>query len=580
MSRREPPGHSGQADASGTTGDAGPPRDAGAPEPVPAWSRPRWEQAVAIGREAEPPPGHPGSVGRPGAPHEGSPEPVVPWSRPGWEEPGAISREAGVPPGETAPPGAAVPRRRWALAAAAVAALLAAAAVAHVLWWSWPRAHATLPDPGDLPGALLVTDRLPVALWIAYPHQNLATLAGAVGREDGADAWLAALARRTDLPATELPGFGPFPAPPARELAAASDLAGEKVVIAARVEPLFAVLSRIAGLVAGNPWLAGGEVEAFGGRAEVRWMGTLWIASNLPLAEVILLEGDTRTAPGPAILERPALAALRLDQPLSLLPAGLHALRDDEERLTLSTDAPAGGRADSGGGAGRSAGPAGASGTGGAQRSARLAGPGTRSAPPPSPPTPSPPSPDRLRDVGLPDALLERWGVSLLVLSGADGPAGGAAALALFRDVGGARQLGPLTFQVPAAAVWHRAGAGRFSLPGEGLLGLLGGGRDPARDGWRITATGSEAKGRAQALGPAITPLLSRLRVGLWADPRPALATVEDVADFLEAIPLAGRDEARRWRDWQVLLAPLAACERLSIEGWATAIHLEARQCG
>lgn len=508
-------------------------------------------------------PGHPESPGESGLPRDsGSPDPVPPWSRPRWEEVGPTRREEDAPQGESRTPiGGAPPRRRWALAAAAVAAVLVAAAVAHVLWWSWPRPHAALPDPGDLPGRLLVTDRLPVALWIAYPHQNLAALAGAVGREDGAEAWLAALARRTDLPATELPGFGPFPAPPSRELAASSDLAGERVLIAARVEPVFAVLSRVAGLVAGNPWLAGGEVDAFGGRAEVRWEGTLWIATNLPFTEVVTIAAEAPATEEPAILARPALAALRLDRPLSLLPAGLHALRADEERLTLSTDAPAGGRADTGG-AGRRV------------RPDNAAGP---SAPPPPAP---PPSADRLRDIGLPDALLERWGVSLLVLSGPDGPAGGAGALALFRDVGDARRLGPLTFQVPAAAVWHRTGGGRFSLPGERLLGVLGGGRDRGRDGWRITATGGEARGRARALGPSITPLLSRLRVGLWADPRPALATVEDIADFLETIPLAGRDEARRWRDWQVLLAPLAACDRLSIEGWATTIHLEARGCG
>ncbi|HEX6202805.1 MAG TPA: hypothetical protein VF100_07370, partial [Thermoanaerobaculia bacterium] len=180
--------------------------------------------------------------------------------------------------------------------------------------------------------------------------------------------------------------------------------------------------------------------------------------------------------------------------------------------------------------------------------------------------------------LALPDDLLDRWGVSLLVLSGPDGPAGGAGALALFRDTG-PRRLGPLSFEIPAAAVWHRGGAGRFSLPGEGLLGLLGGG-GRADGGWRITATGREAEGRARALAPAVTPLLSRLRLGLWADPRPALATVDQVADFLEAVPLAGRDEARRWRDWQVLLAPLAACDRLSLATSRDRLHLELAGCG
>jgi hypothetical protein len=558
-------------DDAGIPREPGPQRESASPDD-PARSRPG-------GPPRDPAPPVDAGWSQPGGPPRELPRDPASAADPGWSQPGGPPPPAAdaEPPGSAAPPGTAPPRRRWALAAAAVAALLAAAAVAHVLWWSWPRAHAALPDPADLPGRLLATDRLPVALWIAYPHQNLATLAGAVGRDDGADAWLAALARRTDLPATELPRFGPFPAPPSRELAVASDLAGERVVIAARVEPVFAVLSRIAGLVAGNRWLAGGEVEAFGGRAEVRWAGTLWMVTNLPFVEVLEIAAEEPAAGEGASLARPALAALRLDRPLSLLPAGVHALRADEERLTLSTEAPVDGGAEPGG-AGRAARPAGPFGSG-TQPPARPDGPGARPAPPPSAPTHSPPDLARLRDVGLPDALLERWGVSLLVLSGPDGPAGGAGALALFRDVGGARRLGPLTFQVPAAAVWHRAGGGRFSLPGEGLLGLLGGGGGDGGGGWRITATGREAEGRARAIGPSITPLLDRLRLGLWADPRPALATLDDVAGFLEAVPLAGRDEARRWRDWQVLLAPLAACERLSIEAWPAAIHLEARDC-
>ena len=506
------------------------------------------------------PPADPAWARRGGPPPADGPSPGVAGRDPG--PPGGSEPPGSVPPGSRSP-GAPPTRRRWALAAAVVLVLLVLAAVAHVLWWSWPRPHAALPDPADLPGRLLATERLPVALWVAYPHQNLATLAGAVGRDDGAAAWLAALARRTDLPATELPAFGPFRAPPSRELAAASDLAGERVVVAARVEPVFAVLSRLAGLVARNPWLAGGEVEAFGGRAEVTWVGTLWIVSNLPLAELLRIDAESLAAPARPILDRPALAAVRLDEPLSLLPAGLHALREDDERLTLSTEAPA----------------AGGRGAAGAERRAPPAGAGGRSSPPPPGASASVPRPS---GIGLPDQLLERWGVSLLVLSGPDGPAGGAGAFALFRDVGGARRIGPLTFQVPAAAVWHGAGGGRFSLPGEGLLGLLGGGgggRGRGGGGWRITATGREAQGRAQAIGPSITPLVSRLRLGLWADPRPALATVEEVADFLDAVPLAGREEALRWRDWQVLLAPLAACDRLSIEAWPAAIHLEARGC-
>ncbi|HUO85892.1 MAG TPA: hypothetical protein VM617_00760 [Thermoanaerobaculia bacterium] len=426
------------------------------------------------------------------------------------------------------------PRRAVALAAL-VAGLLLAAAVVHVLWWSWPRPRAARPDPADLPARLLASRQLPVALWIAYPHQNLATLTAAVGRDDGAAAWMAALSRRTGLPATELPRFGPFPAPPARELAAASDHAGERVVVAARVEPLFALLSRAAGFVAGNPWLAGGEVEAFDGLAEVRWQGTLWTVTNLTAAQLAALtaDGPAGVGAGPPLLAAPALAAVRLDRPLSLLPAGVHALRATADGMALATEDPA-------------------------VAAGELAGAGA---------------------LTLPGDLLESWGVTLLALSGPGGPLGSAGALALFRDTGNVRRLGPLTFEVPAAAVWHRPGERSFSLPGAGILSRLGLGGDEARDGWRITATGSEVEGRARAVTPAIAPLLSRLRFGLWADPRPALATVDDVARFLEAVPLAGRDEAQRWRDWQVLLAPLAACDRLSVAGEERSLHVAVTGC-
>jgi hypothetical protein len=418
-----------------------------------------------------------------------------------------------------------VKRRRLTLA---VVGLLALAAAAHAWWWYWPRVRAGVPDPGDLPGRLLAEGDGDLVLWVAYPHQNLGALAGAAGGEEAAREWLAAAARRGGLPEPALPGFGPFPAPPARELAAVSDAAGRRVLVAARVYPLIAGVARLAGLLAGNPWLAGGEVEAFGGTARVTWDGTLWTVGTVaPAAVLTRAAAPTETGP-------PELAVARLGAPASFLPAGRYHLRSARGGLRLATDTARSG-------------------------------------------LPAPPA-----------DLLAATGAALLAVSGPGGPLEGeGSALALFAAGAGSSRL-PGGLAVPDAAVWFRPGADRFGLPAEGLSSLLGGsgqdggeaGAGEGGGGWRTVATGREAGRRAAALTPVVAALAPAVRLGLWARPAPALDIVDGVADVLASVPVAGREEAERWRDWRTLLSPLAPCRQVGLVATAEAFEATLEGCG
>ena len=194
------------------------------------------------------------------------------------------------------------------------------ALAAHAGWWYLPRVREGRPDPDDVPGRLLAAGKLPVAVWVAYPHQNLGALEEGFGSGEERVRFLAAVARLAELPAPALPRFGPFAAPPARELVALSDAAGERVLVAARVYPALAAVARLAGSLAGNPWLAGGEVEAFGGRATVTWDGTLWTVGNVALED--LLPEAAAPIAETSFGGGGAIATLRLERPVSFLPAG------------------------------------------------------------------------------------------------------------------------------------------------------------------------------------------------------------------------------------------------------------------
>jgi len=460
---------------------------------------------------------------------------------------------AGAPGGpDRTQGGGGLPRRRRMSALTVGIAVLALAA--HFAWSYLPRVRAGRPA-ADGPAARLLAaaeggragEAVPaVALWIAYPHQNLAALERGLG-EDAAerDRFLAAAARLAGLPELELPRFGPFAAPPSRELIAVSDVEGRRVLVAARIYPAVAVLARLAGAVAGNPWLSGGEVDAFGGRARVAWDGLRWSVASAGGEEILARLGElgpededgpagdggrgddggaseTTEPPGP---DGPALAILALGEPLSILPVGRHRLVAEGGDLVLANagaaDLPA----------------------------------------------------------VAPD-LLAGSAVSVLAISGPGGPLAGegdrlaAAAVALFPADGTGRGLSLRGFlrravAVPGAAVWYRPGLGEPGPARRLLAPLFSGGRarDAGGDGasFALVATGGDSLARARRLTPTVEGLAGDLRFGLWVAPRAAFAAVDPVVDLLEKVPLVPRDDLARWRDWRTVLAPLAGYESVSL---------------
>lgn len=217
-----------------------------------------------------------------------------------------------------------VRRFRWGLVA-----LFAAGLLAHAWFWYAPRERAASPDESDVPAALLRDPRLPVALWLPYPHQNLGALARSTS---GTAEWLAAAGRFADVETPKVPGFGPFRAPPARELTVAADPEGHRFVMAARVFPAIAVVARLAGWVAGNPWLGGGEVQVSGRPAHVGWHGTLWWAASDP---------DLVPAGAESASVAAALAILRSGAQRGFLPAGTYRVERAGAALVFVGDQPA-----------------------------------------------------------------------------------------------------------------------------------------------------------------------------------------------------------------------------------------------
>jgi len=60
-------------------------------------------------------------------------------------------------------------------------------------------------------------------------------------------------------------------------------------------------------------------------------------------------------------------------------------------------------------------------------------------------------------------------------------------------------------------------------------------------------------------------PVAGQIILGLWVKPGPALRQVSQFRKGLEKFPLADRRQVERWRDWETLLSPLAACQRASV---------------
>lgn len=424
---------------------------------------------------------------------------------------------------------ARLPHRRLAWLGLSLAALLLAGG--HVAFWYLPRERAAAPDPRGLPGRLLAAGAWDVCLWVPYPHQNMAVLQEAVGDWP---AWVAAASRVAEVPPPALLSFGPFALPPSRELAACSDLDGGRLAVAARVYPALGAVARLAGRMADNPWLAGGTVEDGERTLEVVWEDGTWTVTG----------GDRRPLPPDgaggraAALGRRALAALRLEEGISRFPAGTYVLRRSQGDLELV-----------------------------------LAG---------------------VRAPYLDPRLGELPAADRPLLLAATESAGGddrraPAALALFAGSSVSR------FNLPGLALFEAAAAGArrrsgWSLPAGGLMKLARGGLPQATTaGWRIVALDRASLGRAERLAPRLAAVADpretaergRLGIGLWAEPRGALRLVRRVRGGLERVPLVARSEVQRWRDWETVLAPLAACEELALVStdWPGSFRLRLAGC-
>ena len=389
--------------------------------------------------------------------------------------------------------------RRWILGLLCV--LLA---LAGHLWFHYlPRPRPDVPGRSPV-AALLEVAEFPAAVWVPYPHQNLARLRRAAGAEPES---LLAVARLAGLPSPALPAFGPLALPPSSEIAVASDEAGERFVVVAQVYPAVAAFAKLAGRLAGNPWLRGGDIVVESRPARVSWQGNRWTVASSGLSPDLT---PRPAAPEPAAPEpaAPGLAWIRIRHALDPLPAGLYRLWEPGADLAVSSGA---------------ASPATASAATGVESD--LAG------------------------------RLDDFGMFLLVYSGAL-PAFGEPAQALaFFD-----QEQQKAMEMPRVAALFEPGGERWQLPGESLIEFTG--RRPvaaSASRWSIAAFDSSILDGARRVAPEIDAVAERrLRWGLWLDFSGGLAEVERIARLLDNVPIAPRRQVERWQDARRALAPLA----------------------
>lgn len=387
------------------------------------------------------------------------------------------------------------PRRRlvaWGLVLGGTVALFA-----HVRTWYSPRERAAS-MPAGAPARLLAGN-YDLRLWVPYPHQNLDVLDEALGGiEDTTAAWSEAL----DIEIPRLPRFGPFRAPPARELTLAADLDGRRFAAVARVYPAIAVIARLAGKVAGNPWLGGGKVEVSGRAARVSWDGTLWRLRSAPAS-------DDQSPETVVDVPEPALARLEIGPRCAIAPRGVYRLRRDGAGLHLaaavSTWPPAFELAKLG--------------------AARV--PQTMAV--------------LLRgEDSLEGGRTTRGAVVFAQKSGLPLPR-----MAIFHAGNGGR------WKLPAEGILEllRGDLPTTDMAGGKLLGLDGESVEAAR--------ALEPVWRAASEGNLVEYALFR--------PEPAVEWSGRIADELAEVPIVGERHAKRWRAWQRALAPFQRFTRVEL---------------
>src|ERR1700687_5095909 len=197
---------------------------------------------------------------------------------------------------------------------------------AHVVYWYVPRECAVAPRlrPAERaanrgigsqpargaaaggtsgePLRVLAAGAYDVCLWLPYPHQNLGALAGEIGDlQDvvGAAARLTSGEDREGSPQRsrepeEPLACAPFEVPPASEMVACSDLEGGRMKVVARIYPALAVVAKLAGRMAGNPWLAGAVARS----TRIAWDGRLWTVAAGPEARLAAVPSGSGPASG------------------------------------------------------------------------------------------------------------------------------------------------------------------------------------------------------------------------------------------------------------------------------------------
>ena len=409
---------------------------------------------------------------------------------------------------------------------------------AHVRFWYGARERPAVPDPEALPGRLLMEppgmgarERPPfeLVLWLPYPHQNLAVVRKALGGMEETQEWLAAVLRLAEArtgtePRLSLPTFGPFPLPPARGMTLAlgeGETRGRpNNLLVARIYPSLAWIGRSAGAIAGNPWLKGGRVRAFGGPARVSWDGTLWLIADGEGAPETLAVPDTLPGSSP----QPALARLRLGSAAGLgdLPAGGYRLFRPEGvpgDLELALEEP--GDADGAG-------------------------------------------------AGDP---FEGWGPVLseagVVAAWAHGPAASRTGLGLLFGGDGRRGLPPAAVLAPRTVPTSgtpAADSRRLRLIHERLPAFLRDELERAPAGpWLAFATDRDALTAARELAARLPPPEALPDRFLWVDLPALRGFVAAVVELMEEVPLFPRRELRRWRDARIALAPLEGFSHLTL---------------
>jgi hypothetical protein len=219
-----------------------------------------------------------------------------------------------------------VRRRRIGVGLAIAVAVVGV--VAHVAYWYAPRWHALEVERARLLPASPEADEV---LWVPFPHQNLGALDGAV---EDADAVVAAAGRLLGTAEISIPRLRPFGVPAAHEVEIEWRGAAAPTVRVAAY-PSLRWVARAAGRLAGNPWLAGGEVRAGEEPRRVRWSEGVWELGS----------GNDGSAPRP---ETPAPAGsapvwLRFaeQRPGGALPQGVYDLTVVERALRLGPTARA-----------------------------------------------------------------------------------------------------------------------------------------------------------------------------------------------------------------------------------------------